>query len=884
MPADHPLLALPDAGLFSIRDAAGAPVLERYGMALLVQEDGAERRIELEVTVDADGLLGRAERIEARIDVRGAIDAGTFAAPPRFIRHGREAPLFLERWILLYAPATGGRLFHPQGPGALRVFRRRADGACRIHDLCDGETARAADFLCLAAKESGKALRAQFLGPRSCQGALEAARTIAVDAPRFEAALALDLLRLDAGESCDGPWPTLHLSTREALGLAGNAPLAPWTPWAGAAEPHDEPTAGPRPPADLTAIRQAITDVAVSTHLAGLPIPADVLPRSARSLPAGAAQLLAAFAQLAVGAELPDRVLPAVGGGGGARPIDWLEGPGAPRIWWLEQRSNGVRRGIAALLNSEDEAAVVEFPVARLGLDSARVADAIDGTELGLVVGAAAFLVPARSCRLLEVVEMRTVRQHARDDSARPGATLTLDHLVPGVLALRWDGPLDRTEEVLEEVARAETSLCAGSHVILRPPTPAPGILPAPLPSLLGRLLGHPFAIARDRASDRLTLAAPATGLFTALPDEPDPAPSVVTNALREGGLLLLSVADEARHRDLCDRLADRAAAGDLREACRSAQRTALESGRRRDAYEASGHPRLGSPLLDVGDATSEAHYHYTIAAGGELVAEGHGRGQRRIEDLGRLVRGSEQWSIPLAGEEGSARQLVLIRRTSPADRGKLVRVMLDDEDLGPWKLGAGGGDGWSHDRFFIASELWRDRAAITLRLELQDPELRSYRIQFLTEAEPAGLWLTDLEPARIEAEPANVLLHEAPGGEPLTIDGALHLRGILCRGTARLQYRIPKGYRWFDAQVGIADHAAERRESGFRVRVDGRTEFQLDGLTECDGARPVRVRLDDACTLELEHRGPGHHPGVFAAPLLVRAPRRTPRHPPERV
>jgi hypothetical protein len=236
----------------------------------------------------------------------------------------------------------------------------------------------------------------------------------------------------------------------------------------------------------------------------------------------------------------------------------------------------------------------------------------------------------------------------------------------------------------------------------------------------------------------------------------------------------------------------------------------------RRDALD------QGELLPAAASASSFDHE----ADGGELCIELAAGGAAARPIAGRIVRGREAFRLRLAAGRRplAGRQLVLLRATAPADRGALLRVELDDEDLGPWRLGGAAADERvSFDLFRISSDLLAGRERVRLAFRVDGrPEVASLRWWFLTEEEPDGLWLTELEPGAKAASPANSAnfasasgrggehFDRAADGSLLVHDDELFLRGVALAPGRELRYVVPRGERRLVMSVARAESAAE--------------------------------------------------------------------------
>lgn len=438
---------------------------------------------------------------------------------------------------------------------------------------------------------------------------------------------------------------------------------------------------------------------------------------------------------------------------------------------------------------------------------------------------------------------------------------------VPGVLEVHWTGDGEADEACHEQLARARASQQTGTDVILRPPPPR-ATLPAPVPAALRAWLDTPLHF--ERAAEGFAVGSPGCRRALRVGEHPEAPAAAVLAAAGGGCVVLLAPALEAPT-EITD-LYDRRRRQERVERWQQRLRDQLLPRNRAASFEAAVHPRLEPAVLDVASPSSEAAFHYRTGGGGALVAVGLPREFAACEeDLGRQVRGHEEWSLLLPRAVDGPEQIVILRRTGPGDQGKLVRVYLDEEDLGPWRLGGGAtANDWTHDTFRIASELWQGQRSVTLRLALEaGVELTSTRYMFLREPEPAGLWLTDLEPATPAEAESSREAGAATLRLPLVLGPRLFLRGLGGAGRVVFRFQVRGSYRWLQTWVGQPAVSPVRQPSRFEIRVNGQRLFRLDDVCATDPPRPARVQLPPSAELELIHEG--LTPGAFADPVLLR-------------
>lgn len=460
--------------------------------------------------------------------------------------------------------------------------------------------------------------------------------------------------------------------------------------------------------------------------------------------------------------------------------------------------------------------------------------------------------------------------------------------------------PFDPEEDRVA-LEQAEVSLASGTHLVVAlslPEDVEPLAIPAELFSLVAMRFAFSSGLPAPAPRHRLA-ALPLVNDVEQGDDAPrlvslDPEPAaffisreawsssgaaLVAPRTRRGLCFVATSRPDSLVHTLVQRLQDR----DHRDGWMDRHASALRARfhqdihRESDPWNALFHPSLADrTALHIGDMADEAALEYRIDHGGELLCTRCAchAGPSRTE-LGRSVRGEESFTLPLSRAGPPRGQLVLVRRTRPVDSGNVVRVFLDEEDLGPWHLGnRGAAQHWQTDLFRVAPELLegRDRATFRFRNE-PGAEVHSFRYRFLVEEDPAGLWLTELDPESTSV--GSFSLDQSAGGGELRSGGLWFLRGIGARGAIQIEYSIPAAYHWFEAQVGIDDTAAGQAQAQFRILVNGEQKFHSEAMSRGDAPKAARTRLHGPCRLTLQTRplDPRNPPPVhFGNPVLLRA------------
>jgi hypothetical protein len=403
----------------------------------------------------------------------------------------------------------------------------------------------------------------------------------------------------------------------------------------------------------------------------------------------------------------------------------------------------------------------------------------------------------------------------------------------PRLHVLRWRGDGDPDEASREKLAQLVVSRTAGAFVACVAPDAR--ALPAAFAGLLGDapFLDVPFAEAR------LTAYAPrGRGKVLHLaPIGEERIEAVLDAAAKSAGQRELERQIEAA----LDAMTDRGAELGIQGLARDGHRVAPS--------ELAGFLHPGQ--LDPADPIQAARFRHEIE-GGERFAEKERLGRGSTPHVGRLARGRESFELRLRADEApfAGFSLVVTRLTSPVDRRALLRVELDDEDLGPWRIGAEPPERWSSDHFRISSTLLAGRKSLRLSFApVSAPEVGSFRWSFFAEREIEGIRVDELEGRSRRRSPEDASTTRAPDGtelcDPVT---GIARRMLLLRADERVEYSIPRGYSRFESTV-----------SPLRVRgaAAGTLVVELDGVDVArwepsDSTIQRSVGLGGATTLAL--------------------------------
>jgi len=441
------------------------------------------------------------------------------------------------------------------------------------------------------------------------------------------------------------------------------------------------------------------------------------------------------------------------------------------------------------------------------------------------------------------------------DDAGRPLA-LRCEAIAPWLWRVSWAaGGTVATDDENEQIAQVATSRANGALVVLAPEGADDPPIPAALTPIVGAIhrgFSSPDLTRHDRTGD----------------------PGVFFAPRGRGRVVMASRAPtEAATRRLVESLATKEATAAALE------RIELMLAAASDVAHALA-PGLPSvrPSLDDGElapASSDrdglARFVYVAEGDGRFLESAHGPDGELVH-VARLCRGGESFTLHprLGGLPLERAQLVLARATAAADRGALLRVFLDDEDLGPWRLGdAQPAERTSFDLFRISSDLLAGREALRLTFRLEGRrEIAALRWWFLYEEEPDGMWLSELEATAAGGGVAPRADRAADGGL-LVHDDELFLRGLELTRGARVRYALPRGERRLELTLARGDG---KPAGAARLRIDANgTSTQVELAAEPRERREVALPLPSVAARLLELANEGDAPLRLLSPRLLR-------------
>jgi hypothetical protein len=108
-------------------------------------------------------------------------------------------------------------------------------------------------------------------------------------------------------------------------------------------------------------------------------------------------------------------------------------------------------------------------------------------------------------------------------------------------------------------------------------------------------------------------------------------------------------------------------------------------------------------------------------------------------------------------------------------------------------------------------------------------------------------LYVSQLAPLAVEQGWGGLREDSSVEDAPLRLRGKRFARGLGSHAPSRLLYEIPRGYDWFEAQVGVDDETNGAGSITASVYLDGRSVFESPVLTGTSDAMTVRIPLAGA-------------------------------------
>lgn len=151
------------------------------------------------------------------------------------------------------------------------------------------------------------------------------------------------------------------------------------------------------------------------------------------------------------------------------------------------------------------------------------------------------------------------------------------------------------------------------------------------------------------------------------------------------------------------------------------------------------------------------------------------------------------------------------------------------------------------------------DQQDLTLVLaeggELRFPREQVMRMRVRS---PRCVFLSDLEPARVEQTPALERVwpwvrDQAPGGQPIRLGGVAYEHGLVLIPRTRLSFAVPPGFARFETTVGLEDRAGPKGHAVFRILGDDKVLFDSGPFPYGTPPKPVSLDVRSVKTLTLE-------------------------------
>lgn len=409
--------------------------------------------------------------------------------------------------------------------------------------------------------------------------------------------------------------------------------------------------------------------------------------------------------------------------------------------------------------------------------------------------------------------------------------SVTVRMISPQLYLVAWSGggePTAAEPTESEELLRLATSRRAGAHVLITASDASPWpraleVLTEGTPALAATI-----EMADEERALRFHAPRGRGRVFELLPLDASRLDAVVAEIRSREGMRILERAFD-------DSLAAKAA--QLRPRFNGPDEG--HEGKRATTHAEAGHCEPDT-LHPADRANARAYAHE--AEGAIAFAR---RGAEDDTRVGLLIRGRESFELrPRAdGKPLTGFSLVIARFTAPEDRGVVLRVELDQEDLGPWRLGQSGRDGQSsHDFFTIASDLMAGRSSFRLAFTpATDAPIATFDWGFHVEREIEGTWLFELEPSSVlvhgVATSADAKISRINTFTPST--GRCQ-RGLEMAAGTRAEYAVPSGYTRFTAAPVIPGFVTQAPDATLSIELDGKVATTLKFETQ----RTARVDL----------------------------------------
>jgi len=278
------------------------------------------------------------------------------------------------------------------------------------------------------------------------------------------------------------------------------------------------------------------------------------------------------------------------------------------------------------------------------------------------------------------------------------------------------------------------------------------------------------------------------------------------------------------------------------------------------DAAESEWKKRVNY-FVDVGDPAEEKRSGYSFFGKGITASKSSQYGfGRTLRDSGRIVHGSETYTIPL--KEIGNRDLILRRRIDYSEaaagkKGQRCQVSVDDQPVGVWSVpGRDRRRHWRDTYFLVPNRLLVKKTSVKINLLAADGPFTTFEFA-AGPKKPGTLYLSDIQPLADtqgwigSVRPDTNFLHS-----PLSVLETHHEKGLGVHAPSVLVYGLNGQFREFRFRPGMDDVTEGKGSVRFKVYVDGRQAYdskRVDAFTKLEteevdvtGAELLRLIVED--------------------------------------
>jgi hypothetical protein len=274
------------------------------------------------------------------------------------------------------------------------------------------------------------------------------------------------------------------------------------------------------------------------------------------------------------------------------------------------------------------------------------------------------------------------------------------------------------------------------------------------------------------------------------------------------------------------------------------------------DAPESDWKRRLHY-FVDVGDANEEKQAGYAFFGKGVTVSKSalYPNG-RSLKDAGRVIQGSETYTVPL--KDLGENDLILWRRVdysegSSPKGGQKCQVSVDEQAVGVWSVpGRDRERHWRDACFLVPNRFLAGKTSVKVNLLAVEGPFTTFDFAAGLKR-PGTLYLSDIQPLTDSegwvglARPDASFLHS-----PVSIRGTEYGKGMGVHAPSALVYGLSGQFREFRFHPGIDDVTEGKGSVCFKVFVDGRLAYDSKRADAFAKLEPQVVDVGRAETLRL--------------------------------